>query len=112
MTSDVAITRWLIVGLAAVGIYALRCSFIILWDRVDEVPARVTYALSLVPPAVLATFIVPGVLAPSGNLSLSLDNARLVAAPVAIVVAYRTESILWTLASGVGVLLVWQTVVL
>lgn len=110
MTLDSSTVRWLIVGASAVGIYACRISFITLWHRVDEVPPRLEYALTLVPPAVLATFILPGVLAPEGTLSLTPANARLFAAPVAIVVAYRTENILWTLVAGIGALLVWQTV--
>lgn len=112
MTLDSPTLGWLIIVVSAIGIYAFRISFIILWDWVDEVPDRLRFALTLVPPAVLATFIVPGVLAPGGTLTLAVENSRLFAAPIAIAVAYRTESILWTLVVGIGALLLWQTVVI
>lgn len=111
MTPDTATARWLVIVVAAVGVYALRSSFIVLWDRVEELPEEVTLALSLVPPAVLATFILPGVLSLGGDLTLNVKNSRLVAAPAAIIVAYRTESIFWTLVVGIGVLLLWQSAV-
>lgn len=112
MTMESSAVRWLVIGVSALGVYALRVSFIALWDRLNDVPARVEYALALVPAAVLATFVVPGIFAPDGTMTLSPANGRLFAAPVAIVVAYRTESILWTLVAGVVALLCYQAVVL
>ncbi|MCA9919570.1 MAG: AzlD domain-containing protein, partial [Anaerolineales bacterium] len=55
--------------------------------------------------AVLSAIILPELFMPGGALDLSLDNARLLAGLAAILVAWRTKNILWTLA--VGMVLLW-----
>ena len=54
--------------------------------------------------AVLSAIILPELLQPGGTLDISLGNARLLAGLVAILVAWRTKNILWTLAVGMGLL--------
>lgn len=90
---------WLAVLAAGVGTYALRASFLFLFERIGNVPARVETALGMVPAAVLAALVVPAVLAPEGSVTV-LANDRLVAAGLAAVVAWRTESILATIVVG------------
>lgn len=93
-------TDWLAVVLAAVGTYLLRISFIVPSGRVTlpDVGAR---ALRYVPAAVLAALAVPAVLAPDGRIEL---GPRLVAALVAVVVAWRTRSVAVTLLVGLPLL--------
>lgn len=90
---------------AAMGIVtlALRASFVLLQDRLSFAPI-VRRALTYVPPAVLAAIVAPALFS-SGAASLGPVDARLPAALVALVVAWRTKSVLATL--GVGMTLLW-----
>ena len=91
---------WLVVLAAALGTYALRVSFVALFGRVDEVPARVQRVLAFVPPAVLAALVLPELVRHGETLSVSLANDRLVAGVVAAVVAWKTEDMLATVVVG------------
>jgi branched-subunit amino acid transport protein len=82
---------------------ALRASFLVLQDRV-ALPAGVQRALKYVPPAILAAIVAPALLAP-GPTSLGPVDARLPAAVVATIVAWRTRSVLATLT--VGMVTLW-----
>ncbi|NLF66365.1 MAG: AzlD domain-containing protein, partial [Chloroflexi bacterium] len=61
--------------------------------------------------SVLVALIVPDLLVVEGSLLISPANARLIAGLIAIVVAWRTRSILWTLLSGMATLLLLQALV-
>lgn len=104
MTEYGPVLLWTALIAAAVGTYLLRISFVVALGRVDDVPQVVKLALRYVPAAVLAALVLPGLVAPEGALSLSVDNHRLVAGAVAAVVGWRTESMLWTLLVGMGAL--------
>ncbi len=96
-------TLWLtIIGMGLVT-YAIRLSFVLLLGRVD-VPPLVQRGLRFVPPAVLSAIVFPELLRPGGTLNLSLGNARLLAGILAIVIAWRTRSALWTIAAGMAAL--------
>lgn len=108
MTTDLApATIWLIIVVAAVGTFALRLSFIALLGRVESVPPAVEGVLRFVPAAVLAALVVPAVVALSVEPAprLTYEPAKVVAAAVAAVVAWRTESVLATIA--VGMVTLW-----
>ena len=95
---------WLIVVFVGLGTYLTRRSFIgILGDR--EIPTYVERPLRLVAPAVLAAIAIPGLVAPGGEVSISFDNLRLLAGVIAIVAAWKTRSIGWTI--GVGMVSLW-----
>jgi branched-subunit amino acid transport protein len=70
-----------------------------------ELPPLVLRGLRYVPPSVLTAIFVPDMLMPKGTVDLSLGNPRLLAGLVAIFTAYRTRSVLWTIAAGMAVLL-------
>lgn len=93
----------IILGMGVVT-YGIRLSLILLWGRVS-VPPLVQQALRFVPPAVLSAIIVPELLQPGGTLQLSLGNPRLLAGVLAAAVAWRTRSVLLTIA--VGMLALW-----
>lgn len=93
---------WAAILLAGVGTYSLRASFLFLFERLGEVPARVELALEMVPAAVLSALVVPAVLAPEGVVSV-VGNDRLLAAGVAALVAWYTENILATIVVGLVV---------
>jgi len=102
-------TLWLtMLGMGMVT-YAIRLSFILLLGRV-EIPARIRQALRFVPPAVLSAIIFPELLRPQGRLDLSPGNVRLLAGLLAALVAWRTKSILLTIAVGMGALWILQAI--
>jgi branched-subunit amino acid transport protein len=94
----------------AVGLltFLTRLSFILLQDKWQP-PAIVTRGLRFVPVAVLTAIFVPEILLVENQLALSLSNMRLMAGLIAILVAYKTKSALWTIAVGMGAfwLLTW-----
>jgi branched-subunit amino acid transport protein len=94
----------LIAGMAAVT-FLVRYPVMALVGRIT-LPQRVFDALRYVPPAVLAAIIVPAVLLPDGeNVALSLENARLAAAVLTVVVAWKTKNLLLTIV--LGMLALW-----
>ena len=108
MTSPDAVI-WVAVILAGLGTYALRASFLFLFERFGDVPDGVEIALDMVPAAVLSALVVPAVVAPEGAIVLS-GNTRIPAALLAAAVAWYTESILATIVAGLAALIVLTAV--
>ncbi len=98
---------WLIMLLGGLLTFGMRLSFIYLLARVN-VPEAVRRALRFVPPAVLSALVLPALLMPSGQLELGFANHRWLAGLVAIVVAWRTRSILLTILAGMVALVLLQ----
>ncbi|MDS0220623.1 AzlD domain-containing protein [Haloarcula sp. S1AR25-5A] len=93
----------LAVAIALVGVltYACRLSFIALFGRLDEIPPGVERLLRFVPAAVLAALVLPSF--------VTLDAAafapdKFVAGALAAGVAWQTEDVFATMATGMGVL--------
>ncbi|MFE0100529.1 AzlD domain-containing protein [Streptomyces sp. NPDC059009] len=89
-------------GMTAVT-YAVRCAPLFLAGRVT-IPAGVLRWMNYVPPAVLATLILPSLCTPDtdGNaLRLSLSNPLLLAAVPTVLVAWRTKNMYATVGVGV-----------
>lgn len=103
-------TVWLAIAIVGVGTFCIRFSFLFLFEYLSEVPEGVERTLQFVPAAVLAALVVPAVVVVDGTPALSVDNHQLLAAVVAAVVAWRTESILATIVVGMGVLVGLQVV--
>ena len=101
---------WLVMLLGGALTFGMRLSFIYLFGRF-EIPALVQRALRFVPPAVLSAIIAPALFMPDNTLDLSLSNAYLMAGVVAILVAWRTKSTLWTILAGMLTLLMLMAVV-
>jgi len=98
---------WPVLVLVGIGTFLLRLSFVGLAGRLS-LPDPVARALRFVPAAVLSAIIVPAVFrTETGSLDLLLVAPRVLAALVAIAVAWRTRNILATLAAGMLVL--WLT---
>jgi branched-subunit amino acid transport protein len=93
---------WLVFAAMGIVTLALRASFLLLQDRAG-LPPLLRRALAYVPPAVLAAIVAPALFAP-GTVALGPVDARLPAGLVAIVVAWRTKSVLATLGAGMAVL--------
>ena len=104
MTSPDAVV-WVAVLLAGLGTYALRASFLFLFERFGDVPDGVETGLDMVPAAVLSALVVPAVVAPEGTITV-IGNGRIPAALVAAAVAWYTERILATIVAGLVALIV------
>ena len=98
---------WLVLLLGGLITFGMRFSLIYLFGRFD-VPDALRKALHYVPPAVLSAIIFPELFIRDGTLNLSLDNYRLMAGLVAILVAWFTKSILITILAGMLALFLLQ----
>lgn len=99
---------WVIMLTVGMLTFATRLSFIVLLERWQP-PPLLKRALRFVPVSVLTAIITPELVMPSGALDLSLGNARLLAGLVAILVAWKTRNIVWTIVAGMGALLLLLT---
>ena len=95
---------WAVILLSGAGTFAMRASFLVAANRVANVPQGVHRLLRQIPPAALASLVLPALVRPHG--SLDLTQGRLVAGVLAGLVAWRTRSVALTLVVGLGVLLV------
>jgi branched-subunit amino acid transport protein len=98
---------WIVMLLGGLLTFGMRLSFIYLLGRI-HVPDAVRRALRFVPPAVLSALVLPALLMPSGQLDIGLANHRWLAGIVAILVAWRTRSVVLTILAGVAALLLLQ----
>ncbi|MCB9421877.1 MAG: AzlD domain-containing protein [Ardenticatenaceae bacterium] len=98
---------WLVIIGMGIITYGIRLSMIVLLEKV-EIPTKLKQALRFVPPAVLSAIIFPELLQPGGQLDVSLGNDRLLAGLLAMIVAWRTKNVLWTIAIGMAALWLLQ----
>lgn len=104
-------TIWLAIIAIGIGTFLLRASFIELGGRFT-LPAPVTRALRFLPAAVLSAIILPAILrGAEGGLYFGIGNPRLIAGIVAALVAWKTKSVLMTLAAGMGTLWAMQALI-
>ncbi len=96
----------LIAGMMAVT-FLIRYPVLALLGKVP-MPDPVLRALRYVPPAVLTAIIVPEVLLQDGQLRI-VGNGYLIAGLVAVLVSWRTRSLLLTIILGMAALWVWYS---
>ena len=97
---------WTIVAMGVVT-YLIRLLPIEFFSRI-AIPVWALQAMRYVPMAVLTAIFVPEVLMSEGALHVSAGNARLLAAGVAVLVAWRTRNVFLTVAVGMVVLWILQ----
>jgi branched-subunit amino acid transport protein len=97
---------WTTIVLAGVGTFAMRASFLAVAHRLVVIPPVVQRLLRQIPPAALASLVVPALLRPHGHVDVT--QARLYAGMLAALVAWRTRNTALTLLVGMGVLLALQ----
>ncbi|MCB0115394.1 MAG: AzlD domain-containing protein [Caldilineaceae bacterium] len=96
-------TLWLTLIAAGLLTYAIRASFLVSAGRF-HLSHTARRALRFVPVAVLTALIVPDLLIQNNQIAITLDNQRLIAGLVAVLVAWRTRNTLLTIAVGMAVL--------
>jgi len=95
---------WPVVIAAGALTFLIRLSFIALLAN-REMPPVVQRALGLVPPAVLTAIVFPELLVLNGQIAATLDNHRLIAGVLAMMVAWRFKKIMPTIV--VGMVALW-----
>ncbi|GGL27563.1 hypothetical protein GCM10009037_08930 [Halarchaeum grantii] len=100
MTSFDALTLWALILAIGIPTFLIRYSFIGLLGRLGDVPDWTERVLAFVPAAVLAALVVPDVVTVQSTLLGTLGQDRVLAGAVAAAVAWRTEDVLATIASG------------
>lgn len=98
---------WPVMLLGGLITFGMRFLLIYLFGRF-EVPETIRRALHYVPPAVLSAIIFPELFIPDGTLNLSLENTRLLAGLVAILVAWFSKNTLITIIAGMVALFLLQ----
>lgn len=98
---------WLVMLLGGLITFGMRFSLIFLFGRF-EVAETLRRALHYVPPAVLSAIIFPELFLRGGSLNLALDNYRLLAGLIAVLVAWFSKNMLITIIAGMIALFVMQ----
>ena len=87
---------WLLIILLAIVTLLERLSFI-LWAERWSMPDWAERGLGYVPVAVLSALILPGIFRTDAMLDLSLLNPKLIAGVVAVLLIWKTHSVLITI---------------
>ena len=98
---------WLVMLIGGLITFGMRFSLIYLFGKF-KVPETMQKALHYVPPAVLSAIIFPELFLHGGTWNLALDNSRLLAGLIAIVVAWFSKNTLITIVAGMTALFVLQ----
>lgn len=98
---------WLIMVFGGLVTFGMRFSFIYLFGRL-QVPETMRRALHYVPPAVLSAIIFPELFLRDGVPDVSLENTRLLAGLIAILVAWFGRNTLVTIIAGMAALFLLQ----
>ncbi len=101
-------TLWLVIlGMGAIT-YGMRAGSLLLAERLPRQPWLGSF-LRFVPVAVLSAIVALEMAFPNGALDLSpIDNHRLLAGALAILVAWRTRRMLPTILVGMAALWILQ----
>ena len=94
---------WIILGMAVVT-FATRFGSVALF-RQTGMPPWLERWLKHIPTAILTALIMPALILPKGHIDLTVHNPYWIAGLVAVVVAYKTRSIIATLLLGMGTIL-------
>jgi branched-subunit amino acid transport protein len=90
--------------------FGVRYPVLALVGRVD-LPQPVVRALKYVPVAVLTAITSTAVLRPQGQMWISTNNAYLVGAIAAIIIAWRSQNLLLTIVLGMAIFFLWRALV-
>jgi len=100
---------WLVMVLGGLITFAMRFSLIyLLAEGKFEVPETMRKALHYVPAAVLSAIIFPELFLHDGTFNVSIENIRLLAGLIAILVAWFSRNTLITIILGMAALFLLQ----
>ncbi len=92
----------MVVVVGGLATFALRASFIFLFERLGDLLTRLEPVLDYVPAAVLAALVAPSFVVLDGA-AVGVGNEQLLAGVGAFVVAWVTENMLATIISGMAI---------
>lgn len=101
---------WVVILALAAGTFLMRSLPLWLHGRTPT-PRWLERLLRHVPAAALTALVVPASLYTKTNGVYEVAPARIIAAAVALLVALRTRSMLWTLVTGMTALWIAQAVI-
>lgn len=110
-TGYASLTVWAVLVAIGVVTYGFRLSFLYAFGGDDTIGDRTERVLRLVPPAVLAALAIPAIVTVRSSVSGTILDERLLAGITAAAVAWRTEDILATIATGMVVLWIFRILV-
>jgi len=90
---------WFLVITLSLVTFLLRASFLLFGSKL-ELSSKFDRVFRYIPAAILASLVGPAFVKDAGVVSYSLLNPQLLAGLLAILVAWKTKSILLTLVSG------------
>ena len=93
---------WLHIVSFALATFALRAVLVVLFSYV-QIPETMEENLELVPPAILAALAVPPFVYRDGVYHLSPTSPFILTGVAAAIAAWRTESLIVTIATGFAV---------
>lgn len=99
-------STWATILLAGLGTFAMRASFIAAADRLVTVPPWAQRLLRQIPPAAMASIVLPALVRPEGELDLA--HPRFIAGIVAALVAWRTKNVMATLVVGMALVVLLE----
>jgi branched-subunit amino acid transport protein len=106
---DTALKIWLMIVIVGALNYLSRLSFIALFAR-REMPPLLARALKFVPAAMLTALIVPMVVSPSSLSAAGDTAAKVIAAAIAAVAAWRLRSPLAVIVIGMVALWIGKAI--
>ncbi|MDQ3416555.1 MAG: AzlD domain-containing protein [Actinomycetota bacterium] len=92
--------------LIGLGTVALRAGVLVFAEHLADLPPRVHEVLRMIPPAALAALVTPALLRPEGQLAVFGPEA--LAGLAALVIAWRTRSLLATILVGLVAVIALQ----
>jgi len=104
MAGEEMMPLWLLIIGLGLATFLTRLSFIWLFQHWQP-PGWLKRSLRFVPVTVLTAIAIPELLLPGGSWVVPFTNPRLIAGVVAILVAWRSRSMLLTILAGMAVLL-------
>jgi branched-subunit amino acid transport protein len=100
-------TIWMIILSSALLVYAIRVSGILLLSK-RTIPPTLQRGLQFVPVTVLPAIIAQELCIQQGAPAIALDNPRLLAGVIAIMIAWRLKNTILTIVAGMAVLFILQ----
>ncbi len=104
-----AIEEFLLIFGMMIVTFGVRYPILALSGRY-QLPEPIERALRFVPVAVLTAFVVPILVAPTGEIAVSIDNEYLVAGVASILVAWFVRHLLTTIVLGMTLFLILRFV--
>ncbi|MGV3760778.1 MAG: AzlD domain-containing protein [Actinomycetota bacterium] len=91
---------WTAIVLTGIGTFAMRAWFLAEADRLADVPPGIQRLLRQIPPAALASIVLPALVRPEGTVDLT--HPRFGAGLLAAAGAWRTKNVALTLTVGMA----------